>query len=177
MRQSPSNWPSQTDLPSSKSSEDQKKNGCLHVQFQPKEPIIPLDRFSSYNILIHVTSWVMRFTRALRNHLSRDSLMKSPLTVKEFVGTEMYWRSVSKSQFFCSELKSLISKQSLPFNSSLCTLHSFLDTEGILRVGGRTGGSKLAYSMMHHIILNGKHLLAKLIIERSMSDCCMQDLP
>ena len=114
--------------------------------------------------LICVTSWVMRFTRALRNHASRDSVMKSPLTVKELVGAEMYWISVSQGQSFCSELKSLFFKKSLPSSSSLCTLHPFLDTEGTLRVRGRTGGSKLAYSMMHPIILNSKHPLTRLII-------------
>ena len=39
-----------------------------------------------------------------------------------------------------------------------------MDSDGVLRVGGREQHSKLSYSMMHPIIIRGTHPLTKLII-------------
>ena len=90
--------------------------------------------------------------------------LKLALSVQELLSAETYWISLSQSQCFESELKSLSSKNKVPSNSILLSLHPFIDSQGVLRVGGRERESKLAYSMMHPIILDGKHPLMKLII-------------
>ena len=160
LKQVPSDWPRQIETLPAESSYHQKEL-CLHVTLTTKEPIIPFDRLSSYNTLIRITSWVMRFVRNLKKN---DVPLKSVLTVREFVEAETYWTSISQNESFGSELKSLISKDSLPSNSSILSLHPFIDPQGVLRVGGRKQESKLAYSRMHPIILDGKHQLTKLII-------------
>ena len=43
-------------------------------------------------------------------------------------------------------------------------LHPFIDSDGVLRVGGRKRNSHLAYPQMHPIILHGKQVLTRLII-------------
>ena len=121
-----------------------------------KEAIVPFDRFSSYNTLIHITSWIMRFVKNLKK---KDVPLKSALTVQEFVEAETYWTLISQNESFGTELKSLISKDSLPSNSSILSLHPFIDPQGVLRVGGRNQESRLAYSRMHPVILDGKHQL------------------
>ena len=93
----------------------------------------------------------MRFVRNLKKN---DVPLKSVLTVREFVEAETYWTSISQNESFGSELKSLISKDSLPSNSSILSLYPFIDPQGVLRVGGRKQESKLAYSRMHPIILD-----------------------
>ena len=42
--------------------------------------------------------------------------------------------------------------------------HLFLDSDDILRVGGRRGNAQFTYSQLHPIILHGKHQVSKLII-------------
>jgi hypothetical protein len=146
LRLSPSDWPSQADIPPSPSSDEQKEI-TLHVNLQVREPIFPIDRFSSYNMIVCVTSWVMRFVGNLKKVLSQIPPLKSPPTVQESVDAETYWISVSQSQCFSSKLKCLNSKVSLPSNSALFSLYPFIDSRGTLRVSGREQESKLAYCM------------------------------
>ena len=160
LKLSPPNWPKQTDIPPS-TIPDEQKEICVHTHLELMEPIIPLDRFSSYNMLTRVTAWVFRF---ISNARKNNSPIKTPLTVTEVNKAETYWISMSQSQRFTSELKALSSKQVLPSSSSLFSLHPFLDSQGILRVSGREQRSKLAYSTMHPIILDGKHPLTRLIV-------------
>ena len=153
-------WPQLVELPHIPPS-DEEKEISLHVHTETREPVVPVDRYSSFNTLVRVTSWIMRYVRNLKKS---ETPLKSALTVQELVNAETYWISLSQSQCFGSELSSLGSKRMLPSKSALLALHPFIDSQGILRAGGRGQESKLAYSMMHPVILDGKHHLAKLII-------------
>ena len=121
---------------------------------------------SSYNMLIRVTSWVMHF---IRKPNCQDPALKAPLTVQELLNAETYWLSIAQSQCFSSELESLNSKNALPSNSALLPLQPFIDLQGILRVGGRKQESKLAYSRMYPIILDGKYQQTRQIIQTEHS--------
>ena len=59
---------------------------------------------------------------------------------------------------------SLKQERLLKKSSPLLPLHPFLDSNKLLRVGGRQQNSKLSYSNQHPLILHGKHPVAKLII-------------
>ena len=111
----------------------------------------------------------MRFIRILRKPNPQNYSLKTPLTVRELVKAETYWISVAQSQCFSTELKSLNSTNTLPSSSALFPLHPFTDSQGVFRVSGRKQESKLAYSMMHPVILDGKHQLTKLIIRTEHS--------
>ena len=87
----------------------------------------------------------------------------SQLSVLELVSAETYWISLSQSQCFESDLKSLSSKNEVPSNSILLS-HSLIHEVFSESVEARERESKLAYSMMHPIILDDKHPLTKLII-------------
>ena len=54
-------------------------------------------------------------------------------------------------------------------SSVILHLHPFVDSNGLLRVGGRDQNSKLPYSTQHPIIVHGKHALAKLVIRSEHS--------
>ena len=62
------------------------------------------------------------------------------------------------------DIASLKSKKSLPRGSHLLTLHPFLDSDNVVRVGGHNSHTKLSYSQTHPVILDGKCCVAKLII-------------
>ena len=160
LKQDPADWPQITKLPPNPSLHEQKEIS-LHVHVNAREPVIPVDRYSSLNTLVRVTSWVMRYVRNLKKS---ETPLKSALNVQEIVSAERYWIAMSQSQCFESELRSLSAKGVLLSKSVLLALHPFIDSQGVLRAGGREQKSKLAYSMMHPVILDGKHHLTKLII-------------
>ena len=136
----------------------------MHSHLEIKDPIIPLDRYSSYSPLVYVTSWVMRFAN-LKRTCTLCLPLKSPLTVEEVSAAETYWFSVSQAQCFNSELKSIKSNDGLPSSSPLLPLHPFVDSKGLLGVCGRKRKSNLAYTAMHPVILSGKRLLTRLTIQ------------
>ena len=163
LKLSSSNWPGQTETPPNNSS-DEEREICLLTNVVPKDPLIPVNRFSSFTKLIRVTAWVLRFTRHCRIRKDSSNVI-SPLTVQETVCAANYWLSHSQKDSFTPEIAALTSNTPLTSNSNLLCLHPFLDSNGILRVKGREQNSKLAYSTMHPVILHGKQPITKLIIQ------------
>lgn len=66
---------------------------------------------------------------------------------------------------FPDEIKILKNKMDLPTKNRLLNLTPFLDSSGVLRVGGRLEYSDLTYPVKHPILLCKSHPIAKLIIE------------
>jgi hypothetical protein len=58
---------------------------------------------------------------------------------------------------YAQEIKDLIERQEVAATSFLKTLHSFVDKEGHLRVGGRLQQFTLPYQAMHQMILPSNH--------------------
>ncbi|KAK0143407.1 hypothetical protein N1851_018479 [Merluccius polli] len=67
-------------------------------------------------------------------------------------------------ELYAEELKSITSEQSLPPRSSLSKLQPFINSNGLLRVGGRIAQSKLATEETNPIIIPGRHHLANLLV-------------
>ena len=66
---------------------------------------------------------------------------------------------------FNSEIKSIESRGFVPRNSKILPLSPFLDSDKILRVGGRLKNSNLPFPTKHPILLPKSHHLVMLIIE------------
>ncbi|GFU53198.1 integrase catalytic domain-containing protein [Trichonephila clavipes] len=69
-----------------------------------------------------------------------------------------------QEQVFLAEIKSLQSKGVVSPNSKLRNLKPFIDSDGLLRVGGRSSNSDLLYVNKHSAILPGNHNLTVQII-------------
>ncbi|GFW94256.1 integrase catalytic domain-containing protein [Trichonephila clavipes] len=69
-----------------------------------------------------------------------------------------------QEQVFLAEIKSLQSKGVVSPNSKLRNLNPFIDSDGLLRVGGRLSNSDLNYVNKHPVILPGNHNLTVQII-------------
>jgi len=65
---------------------------------------------------------------------------------------------------YAQEFKELGEKHVVAVNSSLKTLHPFLDKEGLLRVGGRLQHYTLPYQTRHRMILPSNHHFSMLIV-------------
>ena len=155
---SPSNWPKQTHLTQNQTDcSEERREICVLVNIECETPIIPVNRFSSFTKLTRVTAWVMRFIANCRTcKHTREDRITSPLTVQEVVKAENYWISLSQRNYFVQEIEALSSSSPLPSNSVLLCLCPFVDSNGILRLGGREQKSKLSYAAMHPIILHRK---------------------
>ena len=163
LRLSQDKWPKQCSLPPNHPSQESGEV-CLCTTAVAEQPVLSLDRFSSFTRLLRVTAWSMRFThncRARERNLTRTI---GPLSVIELNRARSYWISLSQRAHFTKEVKALKLKTRISQSSSLLPFNPFLDEAHLLRVGGRESKSKLTYETQHPLIIHGKHLLAKLLI-------------
>ena len=93
-------------------------------------------------------------------------MLMAPTRVAAFNigGLTIHKIRLSQSDHFGTEIET-IKKGCLPSSTSgLLSLHPFVDSSGLLRVGGRLKNSPWSYSRKHPLIIHGKHYLTKLII-------------
>jgi hypothetical protein len=120
-----------------------------------------LQQFSSIVMLRRVVAWCFRFIdnckakRKTKGILVRNELNRAMTMIIRLV----------QSETFPCELRRLRTERCLESNSKLLSLHPFLDSEGILRVGGRLKHSTLNYEQKHQVILPEKHYVTDLIIK------------
>ncbi|UYV77539.1 hypothetical protein LAZ67_15001420 [Cordylochernes scorpioides] len=94
-----------------------------------------IERYSTMTKLIRITAWCWRF---YYNCLLFDPIrQKGPLTTRELTkAIQVLVKSIQQVEF-CTEIKLLKSNKQLPLSNKLTSLNPFLDTQGLLRVGGR----------------------------------------
>ena len=162
LKKSPSEWPRQLPLSPNVFS-DEEKEISLHTLTSCNSPILPLDRYSRFGKLRRVTAWTFRFIRNCRDKGGKDRL-SSPLSARELQEAECYWMKIMQHSHFQDDIDMLKNQRPPNALSPLLSLSPFLDSSGLLRVGGRQQLSKSSYQSQHPIILSGKHSLTRLII-------------
>lgn len=120
-----------------------------------------LNRFSTLRKLIRSTAWFHRLFSVLRK---QQRQYERTLTALELHSATMFWVRVVQGQEFAREIESLQGSGSSDYAKQLNNLHPFIDSEGILRVGGRLKNSELSFNEKHPIILPSKHHFTKLVI-------------
>ena len=132
------------------------------------EPTVWLaNRFSSYNTLVKVTAWVKR---AASNFLSPIKLQplnqNDHLTVEEVKQATAFLLKLAQRRFFSEDISQLISSPPRELNpkSHLLSLHPFMGTDGLLRVGGRLSKAPISFFQRHPVILSPKDSLTNLIL-------------
>lgn len=160
-----SEWPEQLNLHVQAQQSCEEKELGFHTVLEPRMPIIPLDRFSSFTRMKRITAWIQRFAyncRALKN--KHDKQLSPCLSAHELITAEEYWIKFSQADHFSQDIATLKSSNSLPDSSCLMLFHPFLDSNGILRVGGRERNSNRPFTSQHPAILHGAHPVTSLII-------------
>ena len=161
LKLSPDNWPKQSSVIPNVPSDEEREISLLVTESDPP-PVIPLDRFSSFNHLKRVTSWIARFARNCRS--TPQERIQSCLTTLELQQAENYWYKTIQSAHFKMEIDCLRNDLPLPKSSLLVSRNPFLDGEGLLRVGGRRELSQAHYDSKHPLILHSKHKLTRIIV-------------
>ena len=156
-------WPKQPQLSPNTPSEEGDEI-CHHVVLSVADPIIPVDRYSSFARLKRITAWVFRFVNNCKARRKSIDLVSSPLIPDELRRAEHYWIGLSQRQHFSREIATLKANGNIPVYSPLLSLTPFVDDHDLLRVGGREGYSKRSYDCQHPLIVHAKHPIATLIV-------------
>jgi len=131
------------------------------------------DRYSRLTKLIHVTSYILRFSnnirkvneRKLQTHSTNSKLKIPPISISEKNQATSCLIRIIQGKYFKKEIHSLTKHRSVKKCSPILRLSPFLDENSILRIGGRLEASNLPYTAKHPILLPGHHPFSHLIVK------------
>jgi hypothetical protein len=158
-----SEWPTQPSLNDSISQASEEVICHLTTTSVRTSCVVCVKKYSSFEHLKRVVAWIIRYVNNCRPKKFQCN-GTDYLTMPELTTAENHLISVIQSDHFSTEMNIISSGQCLPRGNCLLPLSPFIDSNGLLRVGGRQKQSKLHYSRMHPIILHGNHPLTKLFI-------------
>ena len=118
--------------------------------------------FSCFVYFKHITAWIRRFVNNCHRK-NEDRPTSLYLSTSELMSSETYWPSFIEQQAYVTEIEALKCKDALPKSSRLFTLHPFLDSSNLLRVGHRSQNAQMSYPLIHPIILPNKNPITSLI--------------
>jgi len=120
-----------------------------------------LRRFSSFKRLQRVIAYCCRFID-LR---VKGKIVRGPLTMSELEAAQLRILRMTQEEAFLSELANLKAKRELEKKSNLLPLNPFLDTDGLLKVGGRLRNAEIPIEQKHPVILPSSHHITELILK------------
>lgn len=155
-----------------RSKQNASKVNC--VQNNSVESIIVqlLQKFSSINKIIRIVAWLLRAFKTVNFRkdalLSRNhSRFPSFLTLHELRKAKLLMIKYVQRSEFIEEIKLLRKNNKLKSTSHLLKLNPFIDSSGILRVGGRLSKANLNMEMKHPAILPNSGQLTTLLIRQA----------
>ena len=114
------------------------------------------ERTDNYYLIISLVAWWRRFYSRLKNGRPVPDNRGKQLTPRELEEAEHWLLKKSQQRCFAKEVQSLQAQQNIAPTSRLRTLTPELDSEGLLRVGGRLSRSNLSRFQQHPIIVDSK---------------------
>lgn len=135
---------------------------CLVVSLSPVIPDASflIEKYGSLNKLVTVLAYIRRF---LHNSRHVNDRISSPfLTYKERNDATLHLVRITQQEHFSAELGSL--QRGEIIKSPLRRLTPFIDSQGLIRVGGRLSHSDLPYSTKHPLLLPKDGHFVKLLI-------------
>ncbi|XP_067634860.1 uncharacterized protein [Eurosta solidaginis] len=140
-----------------------KENRVSPVFLTSSNNLIDFNRFSTYIRLKRATAWVFRFIDRTRGRSSGDGHFG--LTSDKLNTAEAYLCRQSQLADYAMELKQLQDNQAVSHESPIRDLLPYLDTNSVMRVGGRIqAASWLPLDAIHPIVLPPKHRVTLLIV-------------
>ena len=124
--------------------------------------IIDPSNYSRLGKLLRVTAYVYRFTSNLKK---RNSQQRDLLTAAEVDFTRKQWIKNSQHQVYAAELSNLSSQPSSSQRIMLVRqLRLFIDSDGLLRCGGRIHNAPLTQLAKFPYLLPPKHPFTALVV-------------
>lgn len=150
---------------------------CVLIASQNNDDSI-LPDVSDYFKLKKVLAFVLRFVKCVKDRkeakkgpFTKEELEKAkkiankisknenfsrevnPITVSELKEAEKAAIKITQSKYFEEEITALKCRKNVKKTSALYNLCTFLDNDGILRVGGRLQNARIPFDMKHQIVL------------------------
>lgn len=122
-----------------------------------------IDRFSKFSRLVRSVAFCFRFARNCKlklKPLNGSSEIVQPLSVEELEQSERAIVKMIQREAFKKEIQALEDSKCINKNSNISKLNPFIDSHGILRVGGRLKFANISYNYKHPILLPGKQFYA-----------------
>ncbi|XP_050294296.1 uncharacterized protein LOC126734641 [Anthonomus grandis grandis] len=118
-------------------------------------------KYSSYSKLINVVAYCLRFHFNLKY---KDKRITGALSQTEVIQSVNCLVRLIQSSAFPEDLFRLKNNKTIRPSSKLSTLNPFLDSDLLLRVGGRLNHSKLTFNQKHPILIPYNHPFSKLVV-------------
>ena len=132
--------------------------------------IIDPANYSTLGKLLRITAYVYRFTH---NIMKNNSRQYDPLTATEIDFARKQWIWNSQHQVYSAELSNLSSKPSSSQRIMLVRqLRLFIDSDGLLRCGGRIHNAPLTQLAKFPYLLPSKHPFTTLIVYAAHVKLC-----
>ena len=113
--------------------------------------------------MLRVIAYCLRFK--YNSSSQRENRLSGPLSPHELESAMKIIVKLVQRQSFMVELKDLSKNSPLQKKSSILSLTPFIDSEGLLRVGGRLRHSELPFCQKHPYILPREHHVSRLIVD------------
>lgn len=120
-------------------------------------------RFSSFSNLQGIISYCRCFCHNLRNPSSKKV---GALTAQELHSAEMPIIAIVQNTSFYDEIQQLKSQGKISYNKSIKPLSPILDSNYLIRVGGRLENAELSFDEKHPLLLPSKNHITRLLIKR-----------
>ena len=136
---------------------------AVHLQTNSFKNVI-FDLYSTFGKLkVAIACW-LRVMKNLRNRVKKQPEIRGSLTTQELKHSEITIIRLVQKEAFSSEIHQLTHSKKLG-NSSILQLNPFLDSNDLLRVGGRLSNVKTLPIDKKFPILLPKHYITELIIQ------------
>ncbi|XP_018367943.1 PREDICTED: uncharacterized protein LOC108764289 [Trachymyrmex cornetzi] len=159
LSETPSSWPTLS-IPTTNKELLEEKPTKINVALVTIKLWDLVLKYSSLNKLVRITALCRRAIAKLR----KTATSLTTLTTQELEDARLFWVSAVQKSHFQQELEILSKHNSLPTSNPLLRLTPFVDSKGLLRVGGRLQRSLLPPSEQHPLILPKDSPLTRLII-------------
>ena len=129
------------------------------------------ERFSEWSRLVQSIAFLHRYVRN-RKRISTEE--KKPNSVELYQEAELFVIRLVQNEVYETEISNMEQNLCLSKNSNIIALNPYLDSRGVLCVGGRLNKSNLEIHEKNPTIIPGKHYIAKLLIRHYHETVCHQ---
>ncbi|XP_078051741.1 uncharacterized protein LOC144477882, partial [Augochlora pura] len=145
-------------------------NTCLVSTKTGESSVFDLtSRYSNYNRLQRITAYCLKFIRLLCERVqgrgSKSTNINKHLTTAELIEAERVLIKLVQGESFAREISELSKDKGAVKKTKLIALNPFIDTDGLLRVGGRLVHASIPYNHKHPIILPAEHNFTRILID------------
>lgn len=136
--------------------------------FSIKNSVPLIEHFASFGKVIRVTAFTLLAVQRFRCKESRaDPNTIGLLSLDLLKSAELYWVKFTQLKYFNKELQQLVKDKTVDKSSSIAKLCPFIDTQGIIRVGGRLSNAELSYDEKFPTIIPPHSAFCRLIIKQA----------